>query len=568
MKLKCSFILKSSIALILTALMIFGSVSTVLAATVDMADVGTNDPTVFGYRGALNSWGYTAFTRYRDTQLGYYTASGKSEKSGQASGFKISNGNSWDNDKVYSMNNYTLGNGYDNKSQIYTNNNNMTDSKTGTHYICFVNDNESKKYTWYTTTIPTSDQSTIYIRNTANATNIRLYIYDPQLYDWGNSPYILKNGVIQTGGTNGWTVTELTESDGTKVYKVAGVYNAKIIIRYGDNQTADNITVTNGAAYDTNKDNVNKTTGYTEPKTPLTAPQITIGGQSSSVTTYAGETTAVKVTNWSAADYAGSATWCTVKLYKKNGTTALATFSNSDTVNYTFSETGTYVVKCEPTTAGAATHSASTSNEVTVTVSKRTLSAPTNVNFSPATVTASPSGKSTLSWTAVSGAGSYKIYKGTSTTALATVMGTSYDVDAKYSNAGDYYVVAVPSNTTTHSESDKSTKATLTVNKQTVDQPTITIDKTDIASGGTATITVTNASSFDSSKYTLKLYKTNVAQNNTFTNGATTVSAAGTYKVKAVSKDSEYYADSADSATVTLTVSTPAWYLLGISGDW
>lgn len=42
MKLKCSFILKSSIALILTALMIFGSVSTVLAATVDMAEAGAN----------------------------------------------------------------------------------------------------------------------------------------------------------------------------------------------------------------------------------------------------------------------------------------------------------------------------------------------------------------------------------------------------------------------------------------------------------------------------------------------------------------------------------------------
>ena len=40
MKSKCSFILKSSIALILTALMIFGSVSTVLAATVDLATSG------------------------------------------------------------------------------------------------------------------------------------------------------------------------------------------------------------------------------------------------------------------------------------------------------------------------------------------------------------------------------------------------------------------------------------------------------------------------------------------------------------------------------------------------
>ena len=40
MKSKCSFILKSSIALILAVLMLFGSISTVLAATVDMATTG------------------------------------------------------------------------------------------------------------------------------------------------------------------------------------------------------------------------------------------------------------------------------------------------------------------------------------------------------------------------------------------------------------------------------------------------------------------------------------------------------------------------------------------------
>lgn len=40
MKSKCSLILKSSIALILTFLMLFGSISTVLAATVDMAETG------------------------------------------------------------------------------------------------------------------------------------------------------------------------------------------------------------------------------------------------------------------------------------------------------------------------------------------------------------------------------------------------------------------------------------------------------------------------------------------------------------------------------------------------
>ena len=242
----------------------------------DIAETGTNDPTAFGVRGGYDtSWTYHAFTRYHDTQLGYYTATNTSSV-----GLKITNGNTWDNDKTYSMDNYTLGEGYANNSQIYTGNNDMTDSKTGTHYVCFVNDSDSNKFTWYETTIPTSNESTIYIRNTNNATNIRLYIYDPQLYDWSNSPYILQNGTVKSGGTNGWTVTELTETGGTTVYKVEGVYNGKIIIRYGDNKTADGITVTNGASYDADKDNVNKNTSYTPPAAlvnPKTATAIKSG---------------------------------------------------------------------------------------------------------------------------------------------------------------------------------------------------------------------------------------------------------------------------------------------------
>ena len=60
MKSKCSFILKSSIALILTALMIFGSVSTVLAATVDMAASGWNNTTWYLGNDIAKVWDNSA----------------------------------------------------------------------------------------------------------------------------------------------------------------------------------------------------------------------------------------------------------------------------------------------------------------------------------------------------------------------------------------------------------------------------------------------------------------------------------------------------------------------------
>ena len=61
----------------------------------------TTDPTGYGFRGDNNSWGYTAFTRYRNTQLGYYYASSNGD-------FEITNTNTWDNDKTFSKKNTTM----------------------------------------------------------------------------------------------------------------------------------------------------------------------------------------------------------------------------------------------------------------------------------------------------------------------------------------------------------------------------------------------------------------------------------------------------------------------------
>ncbi len=59
MKTKCSFILKSSIALLLAVLMLFGSLSTVLAATVDMAETGATVDNLNRVKFHANLTGYT-----------------------------------------------------------------------------------------------------------------------------------------------------------------------------------------------------------------------------------------------------------------------------------------------------------------------------------------------------------------------------------------------------------------------------------------------------------------------------------------------------------------------------
>ena len=136
------------------------------------------------------------------------------------------------------------------------------------------------------------------------------------------------------------------------------------------------------------------------------------------------------------------------------------------------------------------------------TVANTPLAAPTNVTLSSSTVTASPGTNVTLSWNSVTNAGSYKIYKGTSTTPVATVTSTSYSIAAKYSNAGTYYVVASPSNTASYSDSEKSTGVTLTVNKTQLPAPTVSISPIDIKNGASTTATFSNYTSALSSYIT------------------------------------------------------------------
>jgi len=92
MKTKCSFILKASLSLVLAMLMIFGTVTTSLAAVVDnladtgaeadlaesgadtdLAASGTNiGTTSFYFRGSGNSWGSTKMTKDKSGYFSYY----------------------------------------------------------------------------------------------------------------------------------------------------------------------------------------------------------------------------------------------------------------------------------------------------------------------------------------------------------------------------------------------------------------------------------------------------------------------------------------------------------------
>lgn len=169
----------------------------------------------------------------------------------------------------------------------------------------------------------------------------------------------------------------------------------------------------------------------------------------------------------------------------------------------------------------------------TITAAATPLATPTNVkidnNTTSSTVTAAPSLKSTLTWSSVSNASSYTIYKDGSSVATG-VTGTSYSIDRKYSNRGSYTVAAV-SNSSSYSDSDKSSAVTLNVNKTQLSAPTVTVSKDDIASGGSVTLTATDTNSGkDTSQYTLR-YNTssNVTTSSTaFTNGTATVKPTST----------------------------------------
>ena len=206
------------------------------------------------------------------------------------------------------------------------------------------------------------------------------------------------------------------------------------------------------------------------------------------------------------------------------------------------------------------------------------LETPTNVALASSTVSAAPNSTVRLSWTSVPNAGSYKVYlDGNLVKTLTTAY---YDIPKKASSAGDYTVVAVPSNAASYSESNASSAVTLTVNKTSLPTPTVTISPLDIASGGSTTATFSNYSSLSSYisggyatltrgtrayEATGGSFVTNTAV--TSTTGSETLSPTSSiqygYYMAVTTAGSEYYTQSGNSSFYDVFVAVPTYKIAG-----
>lgn len=100
--------------------------------------------------------------------------------------------------------------------------------------------------------------------------------------------------------------------------------------------------------------------------------------------------------------------------------------------------------------------------KINVNAEIKKIASPTNVKINNVTEsTVNASGNSTLTWTAVSGAASYQVYKG-GTTLVGSPTTNSYTIKNTTANAGTYTVKAVPTDTA-YDTSDASSPVTLTV---------------------------------------------------------------------------------------------------------
>ena len=211
------------------------------------------------------------------------------------------------------------------------------------------------------------------------------------------------------------------------------------------------------------------------------------------------------------------------------------------------------------------------------------LSAPTNVKLdgkaSDCAVDATTVGaKIRLSWNSVNNAGSYKIYKGG--TLVDTVTTLYYDIERASSYSGSYTVTAYPSNTNLYSESAASTARTLTVKKQKLNAPTVTVSPTDIKSGDSVSLTATNTNSaYTAAQFNYYYYESSLTVSDTYklTAGTaksielTSTSAPGTktykvvaYPVNGTSNDYYTQSDAASADTVSI-YKAPDYRIIGES---
>lgn len=576
MKSKCSLILKSSIALILTFLMLFGSIASVIAASVDVA--------VLGAESNLSATGsVTASNKLLFLKPGTW---------GTASG----------NIKYYVA-------AYNSSGRVgFSSAATTTTVGSDTYYVATCPDGCTNGYRWVRGTGPSGthynvgpwvgeEKNASYVGGWANweegspsgsstynvfANNETIYIdangnsywssYDISVTNnwsggWGgNNMTKIATGLYKYTQTSNWDCA----NDGLKFYRggSSNKWNLSNTFDIGSAYFSGNNAMYMGssAVYE------NCGTQTTLSLTSISAPTLTA---TTTTPTYGDANTITASGNTLNYSRGGSAKTTTltdaVYNFYVDGSSTAAQSSTSKTYDASGLAVGTHTITCKISSSLTGLMSTAGSKTITVSAANTPLSAPTNVKIDTNTsssVSASPSTNSSLTWSSVTNAGSYEVYKGT--TKVDTVTTTSYSIARKSSNAGSYTVKAVPSNTTLYSTSAASSAVTLTVNKVQMTAPSASASSTDIKSGASTTITISNFSTLNTSyisdgyanlKRCTRAYQATTGSgtaSGNVTSGTDTLSPTSSiqyfYYLEPTTTGSEYYSQSGNSSFLDIYV--------------
>ncbi len=248
--------------------------------------------------------------------------------------------------------------------------------------------------------------------------------------------------------------------------------------------------------------------------------------------------------------------------------------------NYTYDSTNSSLGGATASNSNKTFTFSSISSNKTISIAAKSsltpLSAPSTVTLNGDAADCSVStttvgAKIRLAWSSVTNAGSYKVYKGN--TLVTTVTTLYYDIERAASYSGAYSVVAVPSNTSSYSESAKSTARTLTVSKSRLNTPTLSVTPTAIANGDSVSLTLTDTnSSFTAAQFTYYYYTgsyVTLSNDYVMTPGvaktlyptSNTTYMACAYPLNGENND--YYLQSYSVSSSQVSVYSPTWYLVG-----
>ena len=248
--------------------------------------------------------------------------------------------------------------------------------------------------------------------------------------------------------------------------------------------------------------------------------------------------------------------------------------------NYTYDSTNSSLGGATASNSNKTFTFSSISSNKTISIAAKSsltaLSAPATVTLNGSAANCSVStttvgAKIRLAWSSVTNAGSYKVYKGN--TLVTTVTTLYYDIERAASYSGAYSVVAVPSNTSSYSESAKSTARTLTVSKSRLNTPTLSVTPTAIANGDSVSLTLTDTNtSFTAAQFTYYYYTgsyVTLSNDYIMTPGvaktlyptSNTTYMACAYPLNGENND--YYLQSYSASSSQVSVYSPGWYLVG-----